>query len=226
MTEHLIDRNCRLLSRGYVDTHDATEAMEAMALLSEECSFSRFCLTLPFDASCESVSAFLIRRCRVEDAFLPLITQEKRFTVEVTPAVLLVPHLHEERGLERLCLSQGGYLPLCLPLGSLPEWADFELNRLLFKAHMNKLLFLSFDRVSLFYTEETVDRLLRIPNAVFQMRYPTGAPSELLLKMEKRKTNTVFGTEISSLLSAYRFCMDFDKKSATELSLPIADGIL
>ena len=226
MTEHMMDYHCRLLACTSCASADVAEAVEAMTLLYEKAAIRHFCLALPFDASRESVSAFLIRRRRLEDALRPYLLRENRFDAEIMAAVLLVPNLHEERGLDRLRLAKSGYLPLCLPLGSFPDWADFELNRLLFKAHVNRLLFLSFDRASLFYTEETVDRLLRIPNAVFQLRYPMDAPSELHLKMEKKKIGAVFGTEISSITSAYRFCMNFDKKSATETCVPIADGIL
>lgn len=217
MTRKQIDWNCRLLSHGKGDAASLSEAVEAMTLLSRRCSFSHFRLALPFDASCESVAAFLIRKDRLEERLRALIPQDAGFTARVMADVMLVPSLYTERDLRRLSLNDSGYLPLSLPLGSFPEWADFELNRLLFKEKIDKLLFLSFDRTSLFYSSETVDKLLRIPDVRLQVCYSTGSSYGNSLKSDKEKLRTVLGTEITSLASAYRFCMDHGEKSATDV---------
>jgi hypothetical protein len=58
-----------------------------------------------------------------------------------------------------------------MPICDYADWIDFELNRLLYRAHFKRLLFTSFDICINLYPGDVLEKLMRIPHSVFQFHY-------------------------------------------------------
>ena len=164
----LTDWNCRLLLRGDPLLGDHAELVRAFFLCVERFGIKRFCMMPTFDPQAESVARFLLRRERMQESLTPLLPSGAR--LRMGASVLLSPGLHAEQDLHKLTLPASHYLPLDLPIGEWADWLDLEINRLLYRAK-KRLLFLSVERYPIFYPKDVLDRLMRIPNAVYQFNY-------------------------------------------------------
>lgn len=195
----LSDWNCRMIP--YPDplltNHDQLQT--AFSYCVERFEIKRFCLMPEYDSLSESVSLFLLRQERIRESLLKLLP--KGACARIGASVLLQPDLHETMHLRRLCLRGSRCLPIQLPIGPYEDWMDLELNRLLYRAK-HRLLFLSFDRFPILYPTEVLERLTRIPNAVYQFNYRSLADPRscaLLNILFERKATVLFGTGIDSL---------------------------
>ncbi len=114
------------------------------------------------------LSLHLLKRssyCKLLQKQLP-----KPLILQTASRTILREGLSGNDALKRLCHKQSGFLPLCLPISAYEDWIDAELNRLLYRSHQ-KLLFLSFEQALILYTQNVIEKLLRIEHAAFEFGY-------------------------------------------------------
>ncbi len=214
--EHLTDWNCRCMPAMRERLSKPEETLEVLHFLNRRYGFSGFCMMPDYDAAREPVSVFLLRLSHSQELMSSLgsIPYQIRFA----PRALLIPNLHLCEGLEQL-ISFGSYLPLHLPASSYADYIDYELNRLLYKRKL-KLFFTSFELATLFYPWEIIEKLMHIPNAVFQFGYsalsdPTAVRAMKLLLQQNGIL--LLGTSTDCLARAYRQALSDCEKPATEV---------
>lgn len=204
----LSDWNCRLFPSFDPSIEAPQTLQEAFLVCSERFGIKRFCLMPEYDSLSESVSLFLLRQDRMRKELQELLP--KGLSARVGVAVLLRSGLHETMYLDRLRLKGSHCLPIMFPIGSYQDWMDLELNRLLYKAKQ-RLLFLSFDQLLIFYPEDVIERLMRIPDAVYQFNYRSLADPracELLKTLCDRNATVIFGTGLPTLEKACFYEME------------------
>ena len=192
----LTDWNCRLLLHGDPLLGDDAELSRALFLCVERFGIKRFCMMPTFDPEAESAAGFLLRREHAKERLLPLLPSGAR--LRMGASVLLTPGLHAEQDLHKLTLPASHYLPLDLPIGEWADWMDLEINRLLYRAKQ-RLLFLSVERYPIFYPKDVLERLMRIPGAVYQFNYRALAdPASIALirTLVSRGTTVLLGTAV------------------------------
>lgn len=167
MRREWIDWNCRLLPGMREGTESAEEAVALLQRLKDDYGILRFCMMPQFDPSQESIRAFLLRRQNAKERLLEMLPEKMH--IRVSAALLLTPDCSELHELEKLTLLPG-LLPLRPPIAAWTDWMDAEMNHLLFRRHLTPL-FLSFELSTILYSAETVRKLMRIPNAVFQFGF-------------------------------------------------------
>ena len=167
-----------------------------------------------YDASKESVSAFLLRRDRSLGILQSRLPAE--LTLIASGGVLLSPNVSEVNDLNRLTFSKDMPLPISMPLGAYADWMDTELNHLLYKRHFS-LMFLSFERCILLYPPETVQKLLRIPHAVYQFGFHALAETKAVKCISALLENgatVLFGSGINTPEKLSTFDLDHYVASA------------
>ena len=226
--EHLVDWNCRLLPsmRGLVA--DPEEAIATMRLLNERFCFTHFQVMPEYDATREPVSIFMLRYDRAIRNFLSYEAR-KDFHIRFQPCVMLSQGLYLTDGLKRLVTKRGNYLPIHMPISTYSDWIDFELNRLLYKKHVN-LWFVSFEQCVLMYPAEIIDKLIHIKNAVFQFAFKSltnPRVAKVIRKLAKANRVILLGTSVDCLERAYAFDYRYYEKTALDnLSSAVYQTIL
>lgn len=163
-----IDWNCKMLPIPCDQTSDAKSICRELESLHERFGFSKFLMTPTYFCERESVQAFCIRKDAMRSEILTCLS--KGLHLKFASSVQLSPAISLEKGLERLALTANHYLPLTLPMEAYGDWIDFELNRLLYKRHL-RLMLQSFEYAMILYPKDILEKLLRIPNAVYQFNY-------------------------------------------------------
>lgn len=204
----LSDWNCRLIPYADPLLENRDDLQTAFLHCTEQFGIKRFCLMPEYNSRSESVSLFLLRQERMRERLSGLLPKGSRARVGVS--VPLCPGLHETLHLGRLCMKGSHCLPIQLPIGPYEEWMDLELNRLLYRSK-HRLLFLSFDRFPIFYSADILERLMRIPHAVYQFSYRSLTDPRacvLLRELYDKNATVLFGTGMDSLEKACFYEMD------------------
>jgi hypothetical protein len=163
-----VDWNCKMLPIPCDPTSNAQSTCRELASLHERFGFSKFLMTPTYLCERESVQAFCIRKNAMEReirAFLP-----KSLRLKFASSVQLSRGISLEKGLEHLALTPNHYLPITLPMEAYGDWIDFELNQLLYKRHL-RLMLQSFEYAMILYPKDVLEKLLRVPNAIYQFNY-------------------------------------------------------
>ena len=216
------DWNCHLLPgmREGIDSVD--DAISAFSFLSE-LQLKKLAMMPTFDCRTESVSAFLLRRYLAMERLKPHLPSSVK--IKEAARVLLTPNVHLVQDLPKLCFTKKAYLALQMPASDYDDWIDYELNRLLFHAKMKHLLFTSFELCCLFYPTEIIEKLMRIPEAVFQFHYHALTDfkcKKVMSALIKQKSTVLFGSALNSLERTYQFDLPYYIKSATD-RMSVAD---
>lgn len=222
---YYMDWNCRLLPgmRGRIS--DPLESITAMQDLSERFSITRFCMMPDFDCTREPVSHFFLRRARAEKLLKDAIPTGSKIKVKISARVLLSQGLYQTEDLNKLVITKEKYLPIALPMTAYDDWIDYELNRLLYKAGFKKLLITSFELCLILYPSEIIEKLLRIPNTVFQINYKALTEpkvQKIVSRLMRQNQTILLGTSLDCLERVYRYDFDFYTKSATD-GISVAD---
>lgn len=202
--EYYVDWNCKLLPSSRVSDRTVSNAIETMQYLYQRDGFSKFCIVSEYTGTEGSIPAYLVLRNRAERELRERLPKHLKLRVEST--VQLSPDLHTLDGLECLCRKNTNRLALTLPLSPYADWMESELNRLLYRSHF-QLLFLSFELPVLFYPEDLLQRLMRIPNAVYQFGYRSLSDARVLKQIRRllhihSRAPILLGTSVSSVSKA------------------------
>lgn len=223
--DYVTDWNCRLLPLTTKDDKAFEETAKVLTFLSDRFSFRRFYMMPLYDATKEPISIFLLRRSRLETQLKEKLVQMPNLKIKFGAIAQLSPGLHLTEKLDKLLIGTEGYLPILLPIGEYGEWVDYEINRLLFHSPCKKLIFMSFDLCITFYPEEIIDKLLRIPNAVFQFSFQSLSKPHnysIVSSLLQQNRTVLTGSGIDSPQKAYYYEFDHYSKSATD-ALSVAD---
>lgn len=192
----LTDWNCQLLPSPWDEGRSPQGIALALEGMYRQLGISHFHLMPAFDPERESVSAFLHRTKRIQEALSPHLLPA--ISLQVGTAVSLSPSISDLRELDQLL--HRSTLCVSLPLCSYADWIDQELNRLLFH-HRLRLTFLSFEKAVILYPKEIIEKLLRIKNAAFQFSFrslqETAVLSVIQTLLRERKT-VLLGSEINT----------------------------
>lgn len=208
-----IDWNNDLLSSMRIDLDSgADEAISALTYMQTELQVSRYCMMPILDASKTPVSVFSLK----QNAYKGCLSEKlpKGIDIRYSARVLLQPGLSEYEDLVTLTKETNGYLPIVLPIGEYRDWIDQELNRLLYRCKL-KLLLTSCEQIPILYPNVIVEKLFRIPDAVFQFHYNSLTDiriGRLIYNLASLNKTILFGTAVNSLAKAYRldlpYCYD------------------
>ena len=188
MNTHVTDWNCRLLPRTGSSPSSVRASAETLQALHAHYGIDRFCMMPEWEPQRLPLSVFLLRRRLAFDALSEQLPQSIRLRLGAT--ALLSPELCCEERLGDLTLFSHEYLALQFPICDYADWMDTEINRLLYRRHF-KLFFTAFERCVLLYRPEILEKLMRIPAAIYQFNYRA---------LEEERVCSV----ISSLLSENR----------------------
>ena len=209
------DWNCHLLSGMREGVHTPQETIEALSVLRDH-GIDRFCLMPNYTPSLEPVSRFLLRRDLAYSRLLPLLPQGMK--TRIAARVELESGLHLVEHLDRLCFTNHNYLALKMPICSYADWIDYELNRLLYRTHIKRLIFTSFDTCIHLYPTDVLEKLTRIPYSVFQFHYHALADADsraFMTKLLRQNQTVLLGSEINALSKTYFFEFPYYIESAS-----------
>ena len=207
----LIDFSSGLLPYMRDGSPNPLESAQSLCYLSKTYGISRFCMMPIFDCVESSVPIFLLKRTKALEQLCCNDLGVSKADLRLGATVLLRPSLWETQGLSKLTLNKPGLLPIRFPLGVYEEWMDLELNRLLYKCHY-QLLFTSFEVPTLLFSQETIEKLLRIQNAVFQFNYRALArPTirDLIKRMLQQQIPVLLGTGLNNLNEAHYYELEY-----------------
>ena len=216
------DWNCQLLPQIRAGVSTPQETLEALSVL-QRYGIDHFCFMPEFSHVLEPVSRFLLRRDRAAEHLRSLLPP--RVKVRVAASVRMETGLHLTEGLDRLCFTKQGHLALKMPIADYADWIDFEINRLLYRVHFTRLLFTSFDRCMVMYPTDILDKLMRIPHAVFQFHYHALADADarsLMVKLLRQNQTVLLGSEVNTLGKTYFFDFPYYLESAKKY-MSVAD---
>lgn len=216
--EHLVDWSFRVTA-GEAYPHEAIQAMEH---LNERFGVSRFAVMPEYDARLCSVPLFLLRLARDADRLREALPSHLK--IKLLPRVYLSKGLARTEHLNRLSFGKYRYLALQLPWGEYEDWMDTELHRLLYECGY-RLLLTSCELYPAFYASETVERLFRIPQAVYQFNYRALADADsrrYISKMIGQDQKVLLGTGLTTLGKAWQYELSHYQKAATN-HLSVAD---
>lgn len=226
-----IDWNCHLLSDKHEVINSPRDTLDTISFLQAYRGFHTFCMMPAFYPSVDSVPMFLRRREKAIEAVLSLYSQDcsagtnslqEPLKLLAGARVCLEKDVHNVEYLKRLSIPYGNYryLAIQLPMTPFEDWIDFELNRILYKLEL-KLIFLSFERCCILYSDGILEKLYRIPNAIFQFNYRSLSMPRIrdVIKVLLRANATIiFGTALDSEYKACRYALnDYLDTAADEL---------
>ncbi len=217
-----IDWNCHLLSGMREGISTQQESIEALSVLHNH-GIEQVCFMPDFSPSVEPISHFLLRRDLAFERLKPHLPTGMK--ARLTARVQMEPGLHLVEGLDRLCFTKQGYLALRMPIAEYADWIDFEINRLLYRAHFKRLLFTSFDTCVLMYPTEILEKLMRIPHAVFQFHYQSLTDADaraVMVKLLRNNQTVLLGSEITTLGKTYFFDLPYYIEAAHK-AMSVAD---
>ena len=216
------DWNCDLLSSIRIDLSGSEDdACKALLHLHTACGIDRVCMMPTFDPLHQSTSIFLLKRAAYEDLLKAKLSKE--LSIIFSAKVLLQPGVSEIIDPEHLVAATGGYLPIVFPAGPYHDWMDVELNRLLYKRKC-RLLLMACERFPIFYENETVEKLFRIPNAIYQFQYRALADIKtrrILYNLYRLNKPILFGTGVDCLQKAWDFRPERYQAAALERFSPL-----
>ncbi len=198
--EYFVDWNCRLIPSAKNSEMTADAVRSALQTLHQRDRLSHFCMMSEYNGSFGSIPAYLILR---EKTFRELrAALPKQIRLQFATSVPFYSGLHQLRDVDRFCIKKHRLLPITLPLAPYADWIDAELNALLYQAHITPM-FLSFDLAILLYSEEALQKLLRISNAVYQFSYKSLTNPEVLDRIryvfsENPTATVLLGTTLST----------------------------
>jgi len=217
-----VDWNCHLLSGMREGIRTPQETIEALSVLQKH-GIEQICFMPDYTPSLEPVSHFLLRRDLAYERHLPFLPPKLK--TRIAARVQMESGLHLVENLDRLCFTKQGYLALKMPICDYTDWIDFELNRLLYRTRITRLLFTSFDICVTMYPMEILEKLMRIPHAVFQFHYHALADADaraFMVKLLRHNQTVLLGSEINTLGKAYFFEFSHYIESASK-HMAIAD---
>ena len=220
--DFFVDWNCKLFPTARNGILTLQDSLETMQFLYQRDRISSFCLMTEYTVSYGSVAAFLLLR---DQAFRQLKAQcPKHLKLRLATSTPIFPELHQLADLELLLLNEDRLLPLTSPLAPYEDWIDVELNRLLYYSNIRPL-FLSFDLTVKLCSEEVLQKLLRISNAVYQFNYRSltdeRARSVIASLLRGNSNATVLlGTSIDSLTRASFYETEYYLQCASDYFLP------
>ncbi len=204
--EYRIDWNCKLLPFENDPCTTAADAAYALELLHDQFGFSKFLMMSEWSMDHESIRAHQIRCAAMQNALSTTLAKTRK--LKYATAAHLLPDLSKEIGLERLTLGAQRYLPILLPISAYEEWIDTELNALLYQRHF-QLMFLSFDYAAILYPQSILEKLMRIPHAIYQFSIKSLEISticDLVRTLLRKNATVVLGTGVAhpQKLTEYR----------------------
>ena len=216
--DHLVDWSFRLVS----GENFPLEAVQAMEHLCERFGISRFAVIPEFDARLCSVPMFLLQSEHSIDRLREVLPAHLR--IKLLPRAYLSKGLAKTEWLYRLSFGRDRYLALQLPWGEYEEWIDNELHQLLY-LHRYRLFLTSCELYSTFYSKEIVEKLFRIPKAVYQFNYRALTDADTcryISKMIGQGQTVLLGTGLTTLGKAWQYDLSHYQKAATK-NLSVAD---
>ncbi len=198
------------------------EAIRAMEHLNKHFGISRFAVMPEFDARLCSVPMFLLQADRCTDLLREALPSHLK--IKLLPRVYLSRGLALTEWLNRLSFGRNRYLALQLPWGEYGDWMDDELHQLLYDRRY-RLLLTSCELYSSFYSSETVERLFRIPQAVYQFNYRALSDEGMcqhISKMIGQDQTVLLGTGLTTLGKTWQYGLSHYQKAATK-NLSVAD---
>lgn len=198
------------------------EAIQAMELLNERFGVSRFAVMPEYDARLCSVPMFLLQSEHSIDRLREALPSHLK--IKLLPRVYLSKGLAKTEYLNRLSFGRYRYLALQLPWGEYEDWIDAELHELLY-GRGYRLLLTSCELYSTFYSNETVERLFRMPQAVYQFNYRALTDADACRQISKilgREQTVLLGTGLTTLGKARQYDLFHYQKAATN-HLSVAD---
>lgn len=197
---------------------DSPEQLEfTLQTLKERFLMTRHCLITEYDATYESVGAFLLRHRRMTEALQSYSISDHRLRFAIR--VLLTPDVYETADLERLLFSREKLLCIKLPVSSYEDWMDLEINRLLYKRKM-RLCFSSFELAVILYPREVIEKLMRIQGAVFQFNFKALAEPricDVVQRLIKQNTHVLLGSGIDNPDKIWYYEFDYYLDAAREM---------
>ncbi len=216
--DHLVDWSFRITSGdGFPG-----EAIQAMEYLNERFGVSHFAVMPEYDARRGSVPLFLLGLEQYEDRLREKLPTHLK--IKLVPRVYLSQGLSETEHLNRLSFGKDRYLALQLPWGDYNGWMDRELHRLLYD-HRFRLLLTSCELYSTFYPKEIVEKLFRIPHAVYQFHFRALDDAALCRQISSilaQNKTVLLGTSSNSLGKLLQHDLSDYQKAATD-HLSVAD---
>ena len=216
-----IDWNCHLLADKHEVLNPARDTLDTLSFLRTYRGFHTFCMMPAFYPSLDTVPMFLRRREKSVEEVVSLYEQDRKdgrdsacesLKLLLGARVCLEKGVHEVESLKRLSIPYGSYryLAIQLPMTPFEDWIDFELNRILYKLDL-KLMFVSFERCCILYPNEILEKLYRIPNAIFQFNYRSlSIPriQDVIRILLRANATIVFGTALDSEYKACRYALN------------------
>ena len=226
MKNTFIDWNSRLLPGLHETITNPQESAQAILYLNNEYGFRTFCLMPTYFSSNESVASFLLRRSRAIARLKENLPFAPNIRILEGGCVHLEKSVHEVEQLHKLLLTFGAckYLPILLPVAEFDSWIDYEINRLLYQSNF-PLWFVSFELACLFYPDEIIEKLLRIPNAIYQINYRSienPRMQAVIQKLLRRNATVLLGTALDNVNKCYRFDLPYHLQEAQK-ALPSDD---
>ena len=185
--------------------------------LRERFFLNRHCVMSEYDASVESVGAYLLRHKRLVESLRSLAISDHKLCFATR--VLLTPGLYETSALEKLLFSKEKLLCLKLPVSSYEDWMDLEINHLLYKRKL-RLCFTSFELPIILYPYEVIEKLMRIQGAVFQVNFRALAEPkicEVVQRLIKQNTHVLLGCGIDSMDKIWYYEFDYYLDAACQM---------
>ena len=216
--DYLVDWSFRLVS----GEKFPLEAVQAMEHLCERFGISRFAVMPEFDARLCSVPMFLLQAEHCIDRLREVLPSHLK--IKILPRAYLSKGLSDTEWLNRLSFGRNRYLALQLPWGEYDEWMDSELHRLLYE-YRYRLFLTSCELYPTFYPHETVEKLFRIPKAVYQFNYRALTDAGMcryISKMIEQKQTVLLGTGLTTLGKTWQYDLSHYQKAATK-NLSVAD---
>ena len=202
-----VDWDCNILKIYETITQPIQNDVPDTLLYLRRNGIHRVCFTPTYFHTEMSVALFFVWRDMAYKTVEALFPQD--VSVRLETSVMLAPNLHQCNSLKKLLLSKRHYLMLRMPQ-YYKEWMDYELNRLLYHTKFNKLLFSSFEICVAHYSEEQLQRLMRIRYAAFQFSYASLADPvvcRVIRELLHQKQIVLLGSGISSVDHAQQFSL-------------------
>lgn len=220
--DYFVDWNCGLFPaiRSANLTYEST--FETMCFLHKRDHISHFCLMSEYTPAYGPIPAFLIRRNRIARELK--LQCPKELKLHFATSTPIFPKLHLLTDLSKLFLNADHLLPLTLPLAPYEDWIDLELNRLLYHGNIRPM-FLSFDLAVKLYSDDILQKLLRITHAVYQFNYRSLTDERILrsishLLHNDSQATVLLGTSVDSFHRASFYETEYYLQTASNYFSP------
>lgn len=223
----LTDWNCHLLPMMGEWIAAPKDAREAMLCLHARTGIRRFCMMAEFDCRKESLPCFLLERDRAMRELREVLPDGVRLLAG--GYLRLRPELTELAGLERLCIPKYGLLPVQLPWTAPHQELVSTWNHLLYHVHA-RILLMDTEHYVTAYPPDTIERILRLDNVVYQFGYLSlGDPQlrRIIRRLYQRGATVLFGTGVNSPgAAAYYDFLSAKEAALAAFDRPLLEAIL